>query len=699
MLIAFDKWKIGYDHIKPSQDPINHSYGIPHIREMARSKRNQKAIQDRTAKRRKQEDAQLLNGAFQEASEILGDETNEGAFVDKPSSWENEEQDYEMIPRKLPNYGEDMVEGLPIKVNGRIERKMRQKQRAIDDDKENEGSGSESDELADSQKLTIKEDHEDLSDEEPDTEAKIIALKEDIADLVDKIIEDPEENTAALSRLCKMAESKNINTSKFSLLALVPTFKSIIPGYRIRPLTDLEKKEKVSKEVARLRNFEQNLIVNYKKYLNNITNLSRTPNSEESLKVSLGVLATQAASELASTVVHFNFRDEIITILVRRICKPNISNDPIAAQTIKTLETLLNDDDEGNVSLSILRILAKTIKVRKYNVDESVLNMLLSLETLQDYDPNTKAEDQPAKMKQRKQDRVHLSKKQRKARKEMKAIEEEMQKAEQTVSAEEKERNQAEILKVMLSLYLNILRIDSPTLVGSVLEGLVKFGNMANLDLLGDFLEVMKEMIQNTVDQDLTSANVRKLLLCIVSAFSLVTSHTQMKVYTDLSVFVDALYAILPAVSLDADLELSHKSLRLADPLNNEVMKPSVNVSTKAELLLKALDHVFFRSRSGSKTKALAFTKRIYMCMGNTPENTTIALLKFLQKLGNRYPEIEGLYSTEDRIGNGGFLMEMNAPLRSNPETAVLWEHIILRTHYCPTIVKGINSLANRSKG
>lgn len=669
---------------------------------MARSKRNQKGIQERTAKRRKQEDAQLLTGAFQEATDQLsdGEDLEDMGSTKSAVSWENEEQHYENIPRKMKDSEEDMVEGLPIKINGKIERKMHKKQRNGAEEKENVLSEEEPDSSsAPNGQATNSEDKDgESSDEEPDTEEKIIKLKEEIAELVEKLIEEPEENTAALSRLCRMAESKNPNTSKFSMLALVPVFKSIIPGYKIRPLTDLEKKEKVSKDVARLRTFEQNMVANYKRYLDNLKNLSRTPNSDAPLKVSLGVLATQAANELASSAAHFNFRDEIFTILVRRVCKPNISVDPVAAQSVKTLELLLSEDDEGNVSLSIIRILAKIIKVRKYNIDESVLNVLLSLETLQDYDPNTRSDDEPVKRKEKKKDRVHLSKKQRKARKEMKAIEEEMEKAEQTVSAEEKEKNQAEILKNMLSMYLNILRIDSPKLVGSVLEGLVKFGSMANLDLLGDFLSVMKELIQGTFDQELTSASVRKLLLCVVSAFSLVANHTQMKVHTDLSVFADALYAVLPYVSLDADLELSHKSLRLADPLNNILTRPSVNVSTKAELLLKALDHVFFRSRSGSKLKALAFTKRLYMCMENTPENTTIALIKFLQKLGNRYPEIEGLYSTEDRVGNGGFIMEADNPSRSNPDGAVLWENNILRKHYCPTVVKGVNALASRPR-
>lgn len=50
-------------------------------------------------------------------------------------------------------------------------------------------------------------------------------------------------------------------------------------------------------------------------------------------------------------------------------------------------------------------------------------------------------------------------------------------------------------------------------------------------------------------------------------------------------------------LSLDPDLEFSYKTLRLADPMSNEVEKPAVNVSTKAELLLRCLDFIFFRSK------------------------------------------------------------------------------------------------------
>lgn len=52
-------------------------------------------------------------------------------------------------------------------------------------------------------------------------------------------------------------------------------YKDIIPGYRIRPLTEEEQKSKVTKEVKKLRGFEQSLVTNYQAYVENLADLSR----------------------------------------------------------------------------------------------------------------------------------------------------------------------------------------------------------------------------------------------------------------------------------------------------------------------------------------------------------------------------------------------------------------------------------------
>lgn len=297
---------------------------------------------------------------------------------------------------------------------------------------------------------------------------------------------------------------------------------------------------------------------------------------------------------------------------------------------------------------------------------------------------------------------------------------------------------------MLLTLYLEILKSGGATgeaahLMASVLEGLARFGKMANVDLLGDFLEVLREIMTDIMnnhsiynedngeekddgehndDDDsiggmFTGRNIRNILLCIVTAFSLVMNHSstgRLPMSIDLSKFVLTLYQILSDLSLDCDLEFSHKSLRLADPLSihNLVEKPNVNVSTKAELLLRCLDYVFFRSKNGTLPRATSFTKRIYVALLQAPEKTSLASLKFVGKLTSRYDEsIKGLWNTEERIsGEGSYILGTERAInreveleRCNSGAATLWENVLLDKHYSPMVRDGARSLMKNSKG
>ena len=52
-----------------------------------------------------------------------------------------------------------------------------------------------------------------------------------------------------------------------AILSELAIFRDIIPGYRIRALTEAEKAEKVSQMVAQTRDWEQGLVTTYQSYL------------------------------------------------------------------------------------------------------------------------------------------------------------------------------------------------------------------------------------------------------------------------------------------------------------------------------------------------------------------------------------------------------------------------------------------------
>ena len=54
---------------------------------------------------------------------------------------------------------------------------------------------------------------------------------------------------------------------KLTFLSQLAVFRDIIPGYRIRALTDKEKAEKVGQIVQRTRDWEQGLVGVYQSYL------------------------------------------------------------------------------------------------------------------------------------------------------------------------------------------------------------------------------------------------------------------------------------------------------------------------------------------------------------------------------------------------------------------------------------------------
>lgn len=165
----------------------------------------------------------------------------------------------------------------------------------------------------------------------------------------------------------------------------------------------------------------------------------------------------------------------------------------------------------------------------------------------------------------------------------------------------------------------------------------------------------------------------------------------------DLTFFTTHLYATLLPLSLSPDLELSTKSLRLPDP--NDPTPPSkrVNVSTEIEMLIRALNTIFFQqnaNKSNTPIRIAAFTKRLMTASLNMPEKSALAILGMLNKMAWRHQRrLQGLFSTEDRVGDGTYKMDIDEPEISNPYAATIWETVLLKKHYSPKVAKAAKQL------
>jgi nucleolar complex protein 3 len=533
--------------------------------------------------------------------------------------------------------------------------------------------------------------------------------------------------------LAQLASSKNVTVKKLALATQLAVYKDVIPGYRIRPLSENDMTTKVSKEIRRLRSFEQSLVAGYQNYIRELARLAKEGRGNSIVKDAAGLssVAISCACGLLVAVPHFNFRVDVLKALVDKLSGKRVDDDFIKCR--ETLETVFRNDEDGAASLDAVTLLTKMMKARHYRVDESVLNIFLHLRLLSEFSSKGSQDsidrpDDPGnnirgkkKLKEKKQFRT---KAQRKIEKERKAVEKEFKEADATVSHEERDHRQAETLKLVFVTYFRILKARTPHLMGAVLEGLAKYAHLINQDFFGDLLEALKDLIGHAASTDSTEEEdvgdyadetngtsqrnaVRESLLCITTAFALLhgQDNSTTGLNLDLSFFTAHLYRTLYPLSLNPDLELSAKSLHLQDP-NHPSQPPKnnkVNIATTTILLLRSLSYILLpprNTRAVPPVRVAAFTKQLMTISLQLPEKSCVAMLALLTKVAKSHGrKMAGLWNTEERRGDGVF-----DPLRaevegSNPYASTVWEGEILKRHFCPSVreeMKALESVIGR---
>ena len=662
-----------------------------------------------------------------------GPESND--FFRNAARW-NLEQEYEHRPRKLRN-GEKESTRLPIKTpDGRVERL----QMVEEEDNQGSGLGSGCDDESE-EEVQVAVEVEEKKEPPVSIRQQILEAKEELARLAGLINENPEEHTSAFRAMGEITKSTNPTIKNLALVTQLAVFKDVIPGYRIRPISETDMAEKLSKEVRRLRAFEQALVGSYQAYVKELTKSARYGTIDSfNGQPTAGDVAISCACALLLAVPHFNFRGELIKILVNKISARKI--DANFHRCIKAIETLFRDDEDGTASLEVVIILTRMMKARNYHVDEGVLNTFLHLRLLSEFSSkasHTKV-DKPSGGKPLKSKKEFRTKKQRKQLKELKVVEKDFKEADAIVSHEQRDKMQAEMLKLVFITYFRILKARSPALMGAVLEGLAKYAHLINQDFFGDLLEALKDLI-NSADSALvpnpndemeeetagigegqgeaipsflttpTASSIRSSLLCITTAFALLAGQDAAKsaqsLNLDLTFFTTHLYKTLHTISLYPDLELSNNQskrpqLRLPDPHSESSSRPSpnslpnhtkVNLQTTPALLLTALNYIL-TPRTTPPLRVAAFTKQLLTTSLHLPEKSSAAVLSLIEKvLKSHGRKLSGMWNTEERKGDGVFDPWRGDVEGSNPFAATVWEGELLGIHFSPRVRDGVGVL------
>lgn len=658
-----------------------------------------------------------------------------GDLLARTADWDLE-QEYEQRSRAKKTKESSR---LPvITADGRIQQKKHEKLPELDEDSDSFlGSGSEN-----------EDGDGDEEAETPPTEAEpvpqlpvkqqILVAKEDIARIAELLNEDPEEHAASFKKLAMVAGPQaHVSVKRLVLAAQAAVYKDAIPGYRIRAYKDEELGSKISKDVRQTRQYEQALVTGYQGYVKHLGSLIKAKKGDDGSS-SLRSVAISCVSTLLLSVPHFNFRTELLNILVRELAGREATPD--YNKCIETLEKFFANDDDGAASLEAVTLLTKMMKARDYRVREEILNTFFHLRLLSELtaQSSTTKTDKPEDLsklhgrKAKKEKWEHRSKKERKFVKERKAVEKDMREADAIVDYEEKQKMQSETLKMVFVTYFRILKAGIPHLMGAVLEGLAKYAHLINQDFFGDLLEALKDIISEAetamkgeldegeeAEEDTGAASssglemdsqairnrMRETLLSTQTAFTLLSGQDASKaastLHLDLSFFTSHTFRTLYPLALDADVEFGPKSLRLADPhkhsTDDSIPTNKVNISTPILLLTRVLTSILLTPSQPPPTlTTAAFYKRLLTITLQLPEKSTLALLTLMAKIADKHArKIEPLWYSDERKGDGVFRGESDSVEGSNvlATGTGIWEAELLRKHYCPKVREQVTAI------
>ncbi|KAK2786321.1 hypothetical protein FQN53_006689 [Emmonsiellopsis sp. PD_33] len=656
-------------------------------------------------------------------------------FFSRAAEWDLE-QDYERRPRK-GNKRDKEKSRLPIKTaEGTIEHV--EESAAVEDESDNPFDSDEDDVevVADTAEVEVKEEPKPRVP----PKVQIRQAKEELARIAALINEEPEEHTGLFKTLADMVSQASISAvKKLALATQAAVYRDVIPGYRIRPLGDDDMSSKISKEVRKLRSFEQSLLSGYQNYVKQLATFAKpsSAGSKEDDAEGLKMIAINCTCSLLTTVPHFNFRGELLKILIGQLGRRKVDDNFVKCR--QTIEEIFSSDEDGIVSMEAVSLLAKMMKAKDFQVHDSVLDTFLHLRLLSEFSSkgskdsiDKQSDEQTYKGKKLKQKREFRTKKERKILKERKVVEKDLKEADALVSHEQRDKMQAETLKLVFGTYFRILKLRSPNLMGAVLEGLAKYAHLINQDFFGDLLEALKELIAQTQPtdndddddddednnpsdnetantnsfKDTTTRNTtREALLCSITAFALLDGQDASKaastLHLDLSYFITNLYQTLYPLSLNPDIEYNpSKSLRLPDPNTpsptTTPQTQKVNFQTPTVLLLHCLQSTLLSkgAHAPPPQRLAGFSKRLMTATLQLPEKSAQATLALLGRVAKAHGrKIAPLWNTEERKGDGVFLGAAGTVEGANVFAGTVWEGELLRVHYCPGVREGVRGL------
>ena len=511
------------------------------------------------------------------------------------------------------------------------------------------------------------------------------------------------------SRMNKLFELASLSTNghdahaaRLALLSLLAIFQDILPSDRIRLPTESEMNVRVSKEVKQTWDYERKLLQAYQRYLQILEKTwedgkfgHRGLSDHTGPPTTLAATSIIALSQLLQTSYLFNFRSNIIQIVVRQA--NNHSSDDVRVACCQALSVLFTKDVQGEASLEAVRKIAKMVKDRHHQqggrgIHPDVLNTWLSL-PLRIHEDEAMAAKIAAQVKKKRAKKSQQDK-------DTQDIENEMKEGEATVDKLELAKNQADTLHAIILTYFRILKVqdgadeqnDSKVvdskLLPCTLRGLAKFSHLIHLDAVVDLLEVLKKLLENG-DQLSTDSCVH----CILCALKTLRGPGKDTIPVDMKQYLIPLYGLLPRIGIPTN----ESSLSLADGKDAQSKDEGGKVIDE---IIQCLDHAFLQRRELSSTRLAGFLKRLTCSSLHCLPTSSVPLLACTRQIASRYSSSSSskigrmLENEEDIVAEGVFSPDAEDPEHSNSHATSLWELSLLRYHIHPKVAEQSSNMA-----
>ena len=384
------------------------------------------------------------------------------------------------------------------------------------------------------------------------------SLKLEIADMCEKIVSDPYIHCRLFELLYSLVEDQDIEIMQCSMLSLTRTIIDVMPPYRIGTINN---NVKLKQENEKVRNFENQLLTTYQKFLKflfkssqlfhsnvNISRLNKQNNGRQ--RLIMGKCAVKCNCMFLKHASHFNYTKEVIKRTIPLLNSPDKS---IRIESCNAMKNILSNEPINNVTVEAVKSICGKIESRNFECSQECIDVFLALPLKLLHPPDTKMDDddennKPTKSKQEKKLEALVSK--------------DLKELDGLDKKKEYERQKV-IIESIFGIYFFILKLDVKTkrsngsnsngkgqqkksiykqghLLACALKGMAKFAQLVNVELVVTLVCVVSEKLKDEAN----NLSLETKLHCILTAFGCISGRGT-AIEMDLKEHFVTLYSIL----------------------------------------------------------------------------------------------------------------------------------------------------------